>query len=163
MDIQANINEGSVREKKKTSVDYDVSHSTFSANLERDAVYSLVITGGIHTDQFGIHRSGTGQEIVGEELRKGVTSSVHQSIFRSIDRVKNWLKNNPFVGEQVQKSLIPKHYIQQYDITNLWRIELSNYWRLIYTIRSTEVEIINFVLNIVNHKKYDKIFGYKKK
>jgi hypothetical protein len=68
MDIQANINEGSVREKKKTSVDYDVSHSTFSANLERDAVYSLVITGGIHTDQFGIHRSGTGQEIVGEEL-----------------------------------------------------------------------------------------------
>ena len=47
MDIQANINEGSVREKKKTSVDYDVSHSTFSANLERDCLYSLVITGGI--------------------------------------------------------------------------------------------------------------------
>jgi len=102
-------------------------------------------------------------KIVGDELKRGVTSSVHQSIFRSIDRVKNWLKNNPFVGEQVQKSLIPKHYIQKYEITNLWRIELSNYWRLIYTIRSTEVKIINFVLNIVDHKKYDKIFGYRKK
>ena len=26
---------------------------------------------------------------VGEELQRGVTSSVHQSIFRSIERVKN--------------------------------------------------------------------------
>lgn len=46
-------------------------------------------------------------KIVGEELQGGVTSSVHQSIFRSIERVKGWLKENPFVGDQVKKEQIP--------------------------------------------------------
>lgn len=101
--------------------------------------------------------------IVGDELQRGVTSSVHQSIFRSVVRVKGWLKENPFAGEQVQKSLIPDYYINKYSVTNLWRIDLSDYWRLVYTIQSNEVEIIDFVLNIFDHKKYDKIFGYKKK
>ena len=101
--------------------------------------------------------------IVGDELQRGVTSSVHQSIFRSVERVKGWLKENPFAGEQVQKNLIPEYYLKTYGITNLWRIDLSDYWRLVYTIQSNEVEIIDFVLNIVDHKKYDKIFGYKGK
>lgn len=101
--------------------------------------------------------------IVGEELQRGITSSANQSIFRSIERVKGWLKDNPFAGEQVQKSKIPHYYLNKYDVTNLWRIDLSDYWRLIYTIQSSEVEIIDFVLNIVDHKKYDKIFGYKGK
>lgn len=101
--------------------------------------------------------------IVGSELQRGVTSSVHQSILRSVERVKKWLKENPFAGEQVQKSIIPQYYINKYGVSNLWRIELSDYWRLIYTIQSNEVEIIDFVLNIVDHKKYDKIFGYKGK
>ncbi|MBS3138354.1 hypothetical protein J4207_01475 [Candidatus Woesearchaeota archaeon] len=101
--------------------------------------------------------------IVGSELQRGVTSSIHQSILRSVERVKKWLKENPFAGEQVQKSLIPQYYLNKYGVTNLWRIELSDYWRLIYTIQSNEVEIIDFVLDIVNHKKYDKIFGYKGK
>ncbi len=99
--------------------------------------------------------------IVGDELQRGVTSSVHQSIFRSIERVKSWLKENPFAGDQVKKGQIPDCYIQKYAITNLWRIELSNYWRLIYTIQSDEVEIIDFVLDIIDHKEYDKKFGYK--
>lgn len=101
--------------------------------------------------------------LVGEELQKGVVSSVNQSIFRSIERVKGWLKDNPFAGDQVEKKKIPNYYINKYGVTNLWRIDLSDYWRLIYTIQSSEVEIIDFVLNIVDHKKYDKIFGYKGK
>ncbi|MDP4012939.1 MAG: hypothetical protein Q8R00_05030 [Candidatus Nanoarchaeia archaeon] len=101
--------------------------------------------------------------IVGEELQRGITSSVHQSIFRSIERVKGWLKENPFVGDQVKKEQIPDYYSQKYGATNLWRIELSNYWRLIYAIQSNEVEIIDFVLDIMDHKKYNKVFGYKKK
>src|SRR3989338_11579503 len=92
--------------------------------------------------------------IVGEELKRGVTSSVHQSIFRSIERVKGRLKENPFAGDQVKKRLIPDYYFQKYDVTNLWRIELSNYWRLIYTIQSNEIEVIDFVLNIMDHKDY---------
>lgn len=92
-------------------------------------------------------------KIVREELHRGVTSSVHQSIFRSIERVKEWLKENPFAGDQVKKELIPNYYFQKYGVTNLWRIELSDYWRLIYTIQSNEVEVIDFVLNIMDHKE----------
>ena len=51
--------------------------------------------------------------IVGDELRRGVSSSVHQSIFRSIERVKDWLKDNPFVGDQVKKGQIPNCYVQK--------------------------------------------------
>ena len=91
--------------------------------------------------------------IVGEELQRGVTSSVNQSIFRSIERVKGWLKDNPFAGEQVQKNKIPQQYVNKYGLTNLWRIDLADHWRLIYTIQSSEVEIIDFVLNIVDHEK----------
>lgn len=101
-------------------------------------------------------------KIVGEELQRGVTSSVHQSILRSIERVKGWLKDNPFVGDQVKKGQIPNCYIDDFGVGNLWRIDLSNYWRLIYTIQSEEVAIIDFVLDIIDHKEYDKIFGYKK-
>ena len=107
------------------------------------------------TDEYNLIKN-----IVEDELRREVSSSIHQSIFRSIERVKIWLKENPFAGDQIRKGQIPKHYIQKYGVNNLWRIELSNYWRLIYTIKSDELEIIVFVLDISDHKKYDELFGY---
>ena len=100
-------------------------------------------------------------KIVGEEIRKGINSSVHQSLLRSIKRLKVMLKENPFAGNQIFKKSIPKIYIKKYGVDNLWRMELPNRWRLIYTITGNKIEIINFVLDIFNHKKYDKIFGYK--
>ena len=54
--------------------------------------------------------------IVGAELQRGVNSSIHQSIFRSIERVKIWLKENPFTGDQVKKSQIPNYYVEK-----VWR------------------------------------------
>jgi len=100
-------------------------------------------------------------KLVGEEKIKGIESSFHQTLLRSINRVKELLKENPFAGEQIQKKQIPKKYISNYDIDNAWRIELANRWRLIYTITGNQIEIITFVMDIFNHKDYDKIFGYK--
>jgi len=100
-------------------------------------------------------------KVVGEEKNKGNIGSFHQTLLRSIERVKELLKNNPFAGDQVQKSLIPKVYIIKYGIDNLWRIELANHWRMIYTITGNKIEILNFRLDIVDHKEYNKIFRYK--
>ena len=52
----------------------------------------------------------------------------------------------------------------KYGITNLFRVELPNYWRMLYTLSNgeSEIEIIAFVLDLVDHKVYDKKFGYKK-
>ena len=100
-------------------------------------------------------------KVVGEEKLRGVESSFHQTLLRSIMRVRDLLKQNPFAGDQVQKRLIPEKYKEKYDAENVWRIELSDRWRLVYTITGNQVEIITFVMDIFAHKNYDKVFGYK--
>lgn len=65
----------------------------------------------------------------------------------------------------VAKSLTPKEYVLRYGITNLFRVELPNFWRMLYTLTNdeTEIEIIAFVLDVIDHKAYDRKFGYRKK
>ena len=48
--------------------------------------------------------------IVGEEKLKGVGSSFHQTLLRSIHRVRDLLKQNPFAGDQVPKRQIWRKY-----------------------------------------------------
>ena len=100
-------------------------------------------------------------QIVGEEKKKDIESSFHQSLLRSINKVTDLLKKNPFAGNQIPKRQIPKKYVVKYHVDNVWRIELTDRWRLIYTITGNKVEIINFVIDIFDHKEYDKVFGYK--
>jgi len=101
--------------------------------------------------------------IVGDEIKKGITNSIHQQLLKSIKQKSELLKINPQAGIHIPKNLIPKIYIDKYDVDNLWKIDLSGYWRMTYTLRTTEIEITNFVLDIVDHETYDKILGYKKK
>ena len=100
-------------------------------------------------------------KIVGEEKRNLVDSSFHQTLLRSIKRIKELLKNNPFAGDQIPRRQLPKKYIKEYEADNVWRIELANRWRLIYTITGNQIEIITFIMDIFNHKDYDKVFKYK--
>jgi len=82
------------------------------------------------------------------------------TILSSFERVKNVLKDNPQYGDPINKELIPKEF-KNLGIQNLYRVELSNYWRMLYTIEGTNIEIFLFVLSIVDHKEYNKLFGYK--
>lgn len=84
-----------------------------------------------------------------------------ETLSRSIQRSELLLKQDPFYGIQIKKSLIPQKYKAEYSTTNLWKVDLSDFWRLLYTITSTEYEIIIFVLEIIDHKTYDNIFGYR--
>ncbi|MFH1425096.1 MAG: hypothetical protein ABIG20_05535 [archaeon] len=99
---------------------------------------------------------------VAEEISKGITSSNHQTLFNSIRRKVELLKENPHCGTQVQKNLIPKEYIEIYDASNLWKLNLPGALRMIYTIRTNEVKIIALILDVLKHRKYEKKFGYKK-
>ena len=101
--------------------------------------------------------------IAGEEIKKGITNSFHQQLLKSINQKKELLKINPQAGIHVPKSLIPKVYKDKYDADNVWKMDLSGYWRMIYTLRTTEVEITNFILDFLDHETYDKVFGYRKK
>lgn len=73
------------------------------------------------------------------------------------------LKLNPQAGAQVPRSQIPAKYVLEYGANNLWKLNLSHGWRMVYTLNGNQVEVISFVLDIVSHEKYEKIFGYKKK
>jgi len=101
-------------------------------------------------------------EVVGDEISRGITGSDHQTLFNSIKQKIELLKENPQYGMHVPRRLIPRKYLEIYDVNNLWKINLSGAWRMIYTIRGTEVEIINLILDIFSHREYEKTFGYRK-
>ena len=83
-----------------------------------------------------------------------------RSILNSFERVKELLKQNPQYGEPVAKRLIPGSLLKL-GVQNLYRVELSNYWKILYSFEGKQIDIFVFVLNIVDHKDYNKIFGYK--
>jgi len=92
------------------------------------------------------------------ELRKRNDKEA-KSILNSLARIKEILRENPQFGDPIQKKLIPEEFARK-GITNLYRVELSNYWRMIYTIEGSNVEILLFVLTITDHKDYNRLFGY---
>jgi len=93
------------------------------------------------------------------DLKKG-NNKESQSLLRSIQRVMEILKENPQFGDPIRKELIPESF-KKIRIQNLYRVELSNFWRMLYTIEGTRVEIFLFILSIVDHPTYDKLFGYR--
>ena len=102
-------------------------------------------------------------EIVGLQIKKGKESTEEMQLLNSIKQKIEFIKSNPFYGDNIQKHLIPKEYIIKYQVSNLFRVELSNFWRMIYTVKGNQAEIISFILDIINHPTYDKKFGYKKR
>jgi len=84
-----------------------------------------------------------------------------KSILNSFERIKNILKENPQYGNPISKELIPESLKKQ-GITNLYRVELSNFWRMLYTLEGNQIEIFLFILTITDHPTYNKLFGYKK-
>lgn len=104
-------------------------------------------------------------KIAFKELNEQASDSkINNSILKSIKNKVELIKINPHYGNPVGKELIPKEYFKEYGVTNLFHVELSNFWRMDYTLKNngTEIEIIAFVLNIMNHDKYNKIYCYKK-
>ena len=91
---------------------------------------------------------------------KNRTDKEAQTLLNSINRTIKILKSNPQYGNPIPKRLIPDSLIKE-GIQNIYRVELSNFWRMLYTIEGTKIEILVFVLNIMNHNEYNKLFGYK--
>ncbi len=81
-------------------------------------------------------------------------------LYKFIKRAITDLKNNPSCGVKIPKKLWPKEYVKKYALTNLWKYDLPNAWRLIYTIETDEVKIVSIVLEWFNHKDYEKRFKY---
>jgi hypothetical protein len=83
-------------------------------------------------------------------------------LFRFLERATDDLKGDPFCGTKIPKTLWPAEYVRKYSIDNLWKYDLPNGWRLIYTISRDEIRILAILLEWFDHKNYERRFGYKK-
>ncbi len=83
-----------------------------------------------------------------------------KQLYKFINRSIDDLKANPTCGIKITKHLWPKEYVRKFGITNLWKYDLPNAWRLIYTIETDEIRIVNIILEWFDHKEYEKRFKY---
>ena len=70
------------------------------------------------------------------------------------------IEDNAFCGIQIPKKLIPKIYLQKYDIRNLWKYNLPKGWRLLYSIKGSDVVVLSIIIEWLSHPDYEKRFKY---
>jgi hypothetical protein len=72
------------------------------------------------------------------------------------------LSRNPIAGNLIRKNQIPQYYRTKYQALTLFRYRLPEGHRSTYTF-VTEGKDAPFILifDIMNHKEYEKRFGYK--
>ena len=83
-----------------------------------------------------------------------------KQLYESINKAIDELKKTPSCGIKIPKKLWPKEYSKKYEITNLWKYDLPNAWRLVYTIETDEVRIVSIILEWFKYKDYEKKFRY---
>lgn len=78
-----------------------------------------------------------------------------------INKALTKLGHDVCAGEPVQKRKIPKFYIKKYGIHNLYVLDLDSSSRLTYTLLFDGAGVSIHILEIfLNHKKYERRFGY---
>ncbi len=92
--------------------------------------------------------------------RLKVSKTEDKKLYEWLNRAFDDLTDDPFCGVQIPRKLIPKEYIKKYEIDNLWKYNLPNAWRLIYSVAKDEVIVIAIILEWMNHKSYERKFAY---
>lgn len=93
-----------------------------------------------------------------EKLKQGKFED--KQLYKFIDRAISDLKKNPMCGVKIPRKLWPRGYIKKYQIKNLWKYDLPDGWRLIYSIFENELMILNLILEWFPHNEYERKFGY---
>lgn len=93
-----------------------------------------------------------------EKLKNSKTED--KKLYKWIYRAFEDLEENAFCGTRIRKKLIPRRYIKKYGVENLWKYDLPNGWRLIYSIAGNEIKVLSIILEWMDHKDYEKRFGY---
>lgn len=105
------------------------------------------------------------EEVYKYLIKESAASKTESMILKAVQKKIELIKENVHYGHPIAKKLIPDEYKVKYGVTNLFRVELPNFWRMLYTLTDGEsnIEIIAFILDVIDHKDYDKKFGYRKK
>ena len=93
-----------------------------------------------------------------EKLRAGRTEE--KELYDWLNRAFDDICSNAFCGIQIPKKQIPKEYLKKYGIENLWKYNLPNAWRLLYSVARDEIVVVAIILEWLPHKEYERRFGY---
>lgn len=93
-----------------------------------------------------------------ENLQEG--KSEEKERHNQLQEVFSLLKKNGFAGIQIKKRLIPKKYLDDFKIHNLWKYNLPDGWRLLYAIENQGNGVFVIIIEWLSHKDYEKRFGY---
>jgi len=99
-------------------------------------------------------------QFANEKVKEAFDKLTDLDLKKLIERAFCDIKENPFCGIQIPKRLIPKEYIKKFGIENVWKYNLPNAWRLIYSIKGGEIVIITIILEWIDHKEYERRFKY---
>lgn len=81
-------------------------------------------------------------------------------LYESINRIIDRLKEDYGYGVRIPHKLIPEDYLKKYHIGNLRKVNLPDGWRLMYTVQADRVMIVSVILEWLDHKAYERRFGY---
>jgi len=87
-------------------------------------------------------------------------SKTERSILNAIKRNFELIKSDPERGDKIKIRRFPAAYVDYYGITNLYKLELSNFWRMFYTVVWSDAERRFFIhiIDIIDHREYDRKF-----
>ena len=84
-----------------------------------------------------------------------------RNVHKWIERALSDLEKDAFCGIQIPKRLIPAEYLKKFGrLDNLWKYNLPNAWRLIYTVKKDQVVVLSIILEWMRHKEYARRFRY---
>jgi len=92
-----------------------------------------------------------------DALKSG--DSADKDVYVAINKAMDRLKSEPQCGISIPKKLIPRVY-EKYEVDNLWKYNLPKAYRLLYTIKGDEIAILAIILEWLDHKNYERRFGY---
>lgn len=90
------------------------------------------------------------------------STSEDKKLCESIKRKFDMLKYNPYRGDSIKKDRIPKSYKKKYNVDNLLKININQYWRLLYYVKALDRNTtLVIVVDFLPHIEYDRLFGYR--
>lgn len=98
--------------------------------------------------------------LVDEGLKKKLVRLNGTELHRWLNQAFDRLKENPSCGTRIRRELIPREYVKRYRVNNLWKYDLPEGWRVIYTITRMGPLAAAVILEWLPHKKYERRFGY---
>ena len=84
----------------------------------------------------------------------------------ALRRLRAELEADPLMGIFIPLRTVPRKTLQKWQarigaIPNLHKLELPAGWRALYTVATEKDQCAVLLVEVVDHKEYDRLFGYR--